>query len=555
MAKEDKLYKEVMDHDFQMVQEKNLYEPVLQDIIDLVLTHQPDLKGDNDKGKNRSEMIFDGTPRSALGIATNGTYGLMVAPTMRWFKIKIGDEALNDRSDVRLWLQDTEDRLYSAFNRSNFYSTMKSYIMDGYSIGTACMFSQEDIATGKIYYSTIPIRDFRIALDEFGNVNRLHRDLKMTAGQIAKRFGKDSLTPKMKQALDKTDQRGRLEKFDLLHAVFPRTDTDLKSINKLNKPQASIWLSKDAKEDGTHTLLESGLNTFPYSLWRFDKETGETYGRSPAWSVMSEIKGAHLIEEDLIKAVELVTKPPANVHSNNMGNFERIPNAVNYFGDPSEKADFMNLQINFPATFEHQERKRKLINEAYFVDFFLLISSRPQTKTATEVLELQGEKISVLSPVVTSLSTEALDHIVERTFSIEFEAGRLLPPPEILAGENFDIEYLGPLAQLQKMRFETRGIQQAIENTRPIVELNPSVLDNVDMDGLYRDTLVGSGFPETRLKSEDVRDAERQARAEAEAKILQAQTAETESKAFKNMTQGDKNLDGKISDAAAEGTA
>ncbi len=552
---EDKLFEEIMDYDAQMVKDKEFYKPVFQDIIDYVLTHQPDLQGDI-KGENRSEKKFDGTPTSAVKIATNGTYGLMVAKTMRWFKLKMSDEELDSRREVRIWLQDTENRLYSAFNRSNFYSTIKPYIKDGFSIGTANLYSQEDMATGKIYFTTIPIRDYRISLDKYGNIDRLHRDLTMTAKQLEQKFGYDNLTTQMQTALDSENRTQRLQEFKLIHAVFPRADTDISRINNLNMPFASVWLAKSGeKKDLTKVLLESGLPMFPYTIWRFETETGETYGRSPIWDILSEIKGAHIIEEDLIKATELSVKPPMNVHINMKGNFKRIPDAINYFVHPDEKASATDLGINFPASFEHQERKRQLIKETLFVDFFLLIASRPQTKTATEVLELQGEKISILAPMVASLSSDALEHFVERVFSIEFQAGRLTEPPEILRGQKWDIEFLGPLAQLQKMRFETRGTQQALELIRPMVidYGREEILDNIDWDKTGRETLVAAGFPEVYLKDEKQIDELRVLRQQVIELQQKAELAEMQSKALKNVSQSDKNLQGKFSKALEEG--
>lgn len=551
------LVKEVLDVDGEMQTVKEQYEPVFQDIIDNVITHQPDAQDNSTttntlQGQNRSETMFDGTPRSALNIFANGIYGLMVSPSLRWFKLKIEDEALNEQHDVKIWLQDTEERLYGAFRRSNFYSEMKSYLKDGGSIGTANMFSQEDIASGRTFYSTLPIREFKIAEDQFKVVDRCHRDFRLTARQLEGKFGKENLTIHMKSALDSNTTKQRLQKFKIKHAVFPREDIDDTKINKLNKPWASVWLSMDDRNDNNSQILrEDGFDEFPYSIWRFDKETDEIYGRSPAWHVLSEIKGAHYLEKNLMKTTELSVNPPMNVHVNMKKNFKRIPGGINYFADANEKADAMDLGINWPIGIEHQDRKRKIINEAWFVDFFLLIASRDQTMTATEVIELQGEKISILAPIVSSLSSESLDPIVGRQLNIELKAGRLLPVPEVLRGQRIEFEYIGPLAQAQERAFETQSVRQSLAMAEPIFDRRPETMDIVDWDGTVRDIFISGGFKQKNILTPEQTDDLREIQAEARAEQQQIENAETQSKTAKNIALADKASEGKLTGANA----
>jgi len=558
LSREEALTREIMDYDAQMQDVKVQYEPVFRDIIDYVITHQPFVNENTSKGQVRGQLQFDGTPRSALNISTNGIYGLMVSPSSPWFELAVADEDLNQLSEVKVWLQDTQGRMLQAFQRSNYYSEMKNYIRDGLSIGTACKFSEEDIGTGKIFFTTLPIKEFKIALNRYRVVDRLHREFEMTARQLKEKFGEEALTDEMKKALDDDNASRRLAKFKILHSVFPRKDSDDRKISKLNKPWASVYLALDdsRKNDRRGKVIqESGFDEFPYSTWRFDKETDEVYGRSPAWHVLPEIIGAHVLEKDLLKAAELSVNPPMNVHVNQKGKFKRIPAAINWFQDQEEKADAMDLRINYPVGIEQQDRKRQIINEAYFVDFFLLIASRDTTMTATEVIELQGEKIGILSPILNSLSSEALDQDVNRVFSIEFNAGRLLPPPEVLSGVQIDIIYNGPLAQAQRRTFETQGTLKSLETARTILELFPQTAQNVNWDTTLVDILQGGGFPEKNIIPPEIVAQTREQIAAEQQEQVDAEKREIDSKSLKNTALADKATGGKITEAAAAGAA
>lgn len=550
-----KLVDEILYYDAQMKAEKQFYESVFQDIIDYVVTHHPNITGATTPGKERGKLQYDGTPRSALNIATSGIHGLMVSPNIRWFRLRLSDEDLNKRSDVRTWLQDTEERMYGAFARSNFYAEMKSYIRDGLSVGTANMFIYESVGDGAVYFRTVPIGEYKIAENANKVVDRVHRDFKMTLKQIVETFGEDRLPERMKSALRDGSSRRMLEKFTIKHAVFPRKKYDPNKLDALNKPWVSVYLAIGDSTMGTggqvDVLSKGGYDEFPYAIWRFDKETDEIYGRSPAWHVLPEIKGIHLLEKDLMKAAELAVNPPMNVHVNMRKNFKRIPGGINYFKNPEEKADAMHTGINYPVGLEESNRKRQIINEAYFVDFFLLIASREGTMTATEVLELQGEKISILAPAITSLSSEALDKIIDRMFSIELNAGRLSPPPDVLRGQSIDIDYIGPLAQAQRRAFETQGIMRSFEMARPIFEFMPQTLQNINWDKTVKEILRSGGFPEGDLRTDDEVESIRQAQAKREAELLQMQQSEVQAKNIKNLAMADKASGGKLKEVVS----
>ena len=164
----------------------------------------------------------------------------------------------------------------------------------------------------------------------------------------------------------------------------------------------------------------------------------------------------------------------------------------------------------------------KAIERHFKVEFFVLLASlEGKAKTATEVLELAGEKAAVLSRPLTRLNAECLDPIIDTVFDIELRANRLPPIPQILldmpeAG-NIDVDYMGPLAQAQKKHFQVQSIEQSIAVAAPIIEIQPSVVDNVDWDGTFIDLLQVTGFSQKRINTSDKVEKIRQGRANVEA--------------------------------------
>ena len=89
------------------------------------------------KGKKRGKDIFDGSPASALGIWRDGMQGFMVSKSLRWFKSEMSDYRLNEIDEVRIFLQEYDEAMYAAYDRSNYYSVLNEWFNDAGSVGTA----------------------------------------------------------------------------------------------------------------------------------------------------------------------------------------------------------------------------------------------------------------------------------------------------------------------------------------------------------------------------------------------------------------------------------
>ena len=80
--------------------------------------------------------------------------------------------------------------------------------------------------------------------------------------------------------------------------------------------------------------------------------------------------------------------------------------------------------------------------------------------------------------------------------------GNALPPmPEVLqeVGGDLDIEYVGPLARSQKMD-EVTSIQRAMDGIMQLAQVNPEVLDIVDVDKAGRTISDRLGAPADILR-------------------------------------------------------
>ena len=158
------------------------------------------------------------------------------------------------------------------------------------------------------------------------------------------------------------------------------------------------------------------------------------------------------------------------------------------------------------------ERRRRTINDAFLVTLFQILVDSPQM-TATEVLQRAQEKGALLAPTVGRQQSETLGPLIEREIGILDRQGLLPQPPEILDGQEYEVEYVSPLSRAMKSE-EGVGILRTLEMVQPIAAVDPSVMDNFDFDEITRVLADVNGVPQRILKPAQEIEAARQGRSQ-----------------------------------------
>lgn len=542
----EKLVKLITSRQSKLESEKANFNDRFQEVADYVCPHLEDIRGTLQPGTKKGTKIFDGTAQSASVLATDGIHGYHVSPAFPWFKYMMNRKKVNSIPEVRDWLQEIEFNMYVALNRSNFYSEMWVYIYDGFTIGTVPIYPEEDLAESRIMFETVHPGEMFIAENKYGEIDILHRKRKMTVRQLVQMFGKDNCPHEITNLYDNQP----FQKFDIIHAVFPREEYDNSLKDAKNKKFASVWLLTV----GNHICRISGFDSFPYHVWRYMRTGKEAYGISPAMLAMANIKGVNLIDKTMYGAAQLAVDPAYNIPAYLLGKVNLKPRGFNYVNSYQDKITPINTGNGFQVGIEWEQAKQRAIKESFHVDTFLMLANlegRGQ-KTAYEVSELMAEKAAVLGAELGPLNTQ-LDQILEHVYHIELAAGRMPEPPDILyemaANDphlRFDPVYMGPLAQAQRERFRKDSVNKFLLDISPLAQLIPEILDNLDSDGTFRVIAESDGAPEEMFKDKGDVLAIRKSRLEAMQQETQAQNIQNTLQGVKTATEADKNTNGKM---------
>ncbi|HUV12031.1 MAG TPA: portal protein, partial [Acidobacteriota bacterium] len=501
-------------------EERQPYDKRWLQICEYILPNRSLLMGDSDKrGELTHNKVFDGTAIHALQLMANGILGYMVSPTYQWFKLKLLDRRLSMLRNVKQWLDEAQIALYGEFQQSNFYPSMGQYIMDSGAVGTATIYVGEELGASQLIFLVRHPKEIYVSSNFFGVVDTIYRDYKMTARNAASFFGTDKLSDQIQQALKDTPDK----EFDFVHVIEPRKERNTGLISAVNKPWASLYIEKSE----TKIVKRGGYDSMPEIVWRWDVSSGEKYGRSPGTNAIKDVIVLNQVAKSLLIATQKLGDRPVQIPLEMRGKINRNPGGETYYEDANRLVEELAGAPNIPSGVDRETRLQEMIRNHFYVDFFLMLQQTTRTMTATEVIEKMGEKAAVLSAITGRFGSEALDKIIQRSFALAYKAGRIPPAPdEVMAwaeergtAPEYEIEYMGPLAQAQRRLFKSQGITRGIESMIPIFNLYPDAADVFDFDEMIRILADSHGMPEKVLRDPKMIEQIRQAKA----RIMQEQ--------------------------------
>lgn len=469
------------------------------------------------RGRVGDERIFDSTPSHALELLASSLGGLLTNPAMPWFDIRARDPDQGDAAGVRTFLQQARDRMVALFNTEDtgFQTNVHELYLDVALLGTAVMYVEADPDT-VVRFCTRPLGEIHAAESARGTVDTVYRRYTLTARQAAREWGAACSDETRRKAEERPD-----DPVEILHAVFPRTDRDPYGVGAAHFPWASVYVETGAE----HVLEESGYLEMPYLVPRWAKAAGETYGRGPGQTALSDTRVLNAMARTALMAAEKMSDPPLMVPDDGfLGPVHSGPGGLSYYraGSP-DRIEPLPVTVDLAATERMMQQRRESIRRIFLGD---QLAPEGPAVTATEALIRQSEKMRVLGPVLGRLQAEFLSPLIRRVFRIMLRAGALPPFPQGFGPDDIEVRYTSPVARAQK-EFEAQGLARTMEYLAPLVgAADPfGIMDNFATDRAARHVAELFGTPADYLRPEaDVAGA-RADRQRAEAGARATQTA------------------------------
>ena len=440
-----------------------------------------------------------------------GMHSGLTSPSRPWFRLTLDDPELSSYQPVKIWLSQCQEIMLTVFNKSNVYKMFHSLYDEEVAFSTGGAMLLPDY-NNVIHGYNFTIGTYYLDIDYKGNVNTFGRKVEKTVGALVKEFGLENCSERVKSYYANNNLSAVVV---INHIIEPNDIRDPDRKDFKNMPYRSIYWEDGSNED--KVLRVGGFKQFPVIAPRWDVPScSHTWGiGSPGYYGLGETKGLQHIRKDIKIGNSKLARPPLQAHVN-VGNINTLPDGVTrYSGNNVDQG----LQLAYPnnairtdyLSADYQLGVSEL-RELFFIDLFRQMENSPDTqKTAREIAEKHEEKLILLGPVIERLNTELHDPMINISFDNLLDAGILPPPPEVLQGKSYGVEYTSILAQAQKLA-NAQSIERSLNMAASLSQIKPDIMDVINVDEAFRDYCDISGLSPSLTRTAEEVDAMRQDR-------------------------------------------
>lgn len=475
-----------------------------------------------DTRKTQRAELLDSTLAEATQLLVSSIISGTTPANALWFKaVPDGVDDPAELTDGEQWLDVVCQFIWRNIHGANYDSEIFDLVLDCVVAGWGVMYADIDRKAGGGYvFQTYDIGQCYLASTrQDQKIDTLYREFDMTAAALVTEYGEDKVSEKVRNTYkDKPDC-----KIKVLTVCQPRNvrPTDDRLTLAKNKPFASYHIEVEEK----HILKESGYDEFPFVVPRFRKLPGSVYGIGQVSIPLPDAKSANKLMRDTLRSAEISTLGmwiaeddgtlnPRTVRlgggkiitANSVDSMKRIDDGRGY-----------EVGVDFLAAIQSGIRKKMMADQL-----------QPQdgpAMTATEVHVRVDLIRQQLGPLYGRWQAELLTPLLERTFGLAYRAGVIGEAPEEMQGRNLSFKFISALARSQQLE-EVTSIERFIANLAEVANIDPSILDNVDMDAVAQVTGMGLGVPTAILRTQEQIDAIRQQRQQAQQQAVEQEQAQ-----------------------------
>ena len=469
---------------------------------------------DSQAAQRDDEKILNSAPRLCVQRYAAGMQSGITNKAQPWLSIVPKFISEDDARDPRLneWCSEATEEILSSLDRANFYRTTQMVYPHAALFGTSCILVLRGEEPGDIHFHLIDEGDYWIAEDRYRNATTLMRRVSMTLGQASEEFLNSNLPETWRTKI----RDGKLEeRVEIWNLICPNDGHErFKDVDK-TRPYVSIYWLEGERTENNGILDIASFSYKPFAVLR-QMDSGSAYGKGIGEMSLPDCKELQTLEQYLLRMIANEAEPSMIAPSTMKGQpINMFPGGVTYYDgimssgaapvgrlfQTQEGIDKVDIKIQDIAS---------RISQIWYNDLFAMMlqvnASNKGHKTATEVAELSGEKVTLLGPVLTQMD-EFLTSVVDGVFTILLEDGVIEEPPEVLLQGQADIsvEYTSTIHAEMKAALKMRAINVLIEMTSMLAQPKPDTLDKIDADKIVDDVCrVYPGAAAYILDSEEV---------------------------------------------------
>lgn len=477
---------------------------------------------------------YDSTAMWAAEQLASGYAGFLTPSNDRWFDVILDGDEVPDR-EGQMWLDAVADIIFREYGNphTRFVSAMQEDYLDLASFGTSHILQEYNSKKGRLQFRAFSTADVWIRESADGHIDVHHRMTNMTTRQMYQMFDEKVLNG-IEQVYK--DRENNTRTWDVLHIVRPNSDK-LRAQHKVKLPYISLYVLKQTKD----TLKAGGYNFYPYAVGREKVIAGQVYGQSNAFTNLPAIKMLNAMMRTVIKAANKAIDPPTMAPSDGFMVPLSADSGALWWYDAAMMTPDAVKQFPMQGRFDISDvliaDVRTQITRGFHVDW-LIRNKKNERQTATEIMDDRDEMLRQLAPTLGRIQVDKAANIVKTSYNLLNRAGRIPEAPASIKKKRLDIRFQSPAARAQ---FGARGadIQRYIQDLTPMINLWPSMLDNMDPDGIAQYLARIRNLPANVMMDEDAKQAKRDADAQQAEMDRLVEGAPNAGKAIKDIAQAE----------------
>ena len=424
-----------------------------------------------DKGSPVNDAILDGTATVSMQICAAGLWTGMTSPSRPWFKLEKALPWMELDQDATEWIEDTEQRIYTALAKSNVYTILAQAFQDVVTFGTAPVILYEDFQD--IIRAYLPCAGEYFLASSARLVNdTLYREFTLTVANIVGQFGAENC-PGQILTLWRAGRAALDQEFIVAHAIQPNIGMDAGGetfrLVPSSYPYVEVYWLRGLASDAP--LSVRGFNEKPFFVGRWSTVSNDAYGRSVGMDALPDVKQLQLETKRKAEYIDKGVRPPMGADPSLKNEpASIISGQVTYVpsGNQGAQRGFWPLFHVEPAWLAgitaDIEMIKKRIETTFFVDVFMAITRMEgvQPRNELELTKRDLERLQVLGPFVEQFETEFAGPMIERVFNILQRRRLLRPPPPSMRGIKLKISYIS-IMKLAQRSAELVGIKDCLQ--------------------------------------------------------------------------------------------
>ena len=391
---------------------------------------------DESPGQRRTDKIFDET--AVVGVqefASRLQAG--ITPTFaRWADFQAGSEIPKEQKpQINLDLDKITEYVFELLQTSNFNQEIHEAFMD-LAIGTGVLLVEEGDAINPIKFTSIPLTKVCLMNGPDGKIDTVYRTRYCKPEEILILYPKATLP----ENFDPLKQKKQIK---IIEAVY-----------KIHKPNVEEFKLCVFMEDPKHVLFEEeykGEGSNPYLVFRWNKASGEVYGRGPVFNAMSAIKTCNLTIELILQNAQMSVSGVYTYEDDgviNPDNISLVPGSLIPVAPGSRGLTPIQAASNFDVAQLVLNDMRANIKKALYMEALGKPEGTPMT--ATEVSERMADLSRQIGASFGRLQSELINPLLRRIIRILSKQGRIDVPK--INGREVKVAPRSPLAQAQHLQ-------------------------------------------------------------------------------------------------------